>query len=50
MSKNAIYLLQDPEKLAQFRINALERAKYFSLERILPMYEALYLNSLKTRI
>ncbi len=42
MAKNAITLLESPELMAQFRKNALARAKHFSLERVLPMYEDIY--------
>lgn len=42
MAKNAISLLQSEEKLNEFRANSLARAKYFSLERVLPMYEEIY--------
>ncbi len=42
MAKNAIRLFSDEEMLAQFKKNALERAKEFDIEKILPMYEAYY--------
>ncbi len=42
MAKNALSLLNSPEKLNDFRKNALARAKLFSLERILPMYGEIY--------
>lgn len=42
MAKNALLLLQNPEMLAQFRINALEQAKRFDISFILPKYEAYY--------
>lgn len=42
MAKNAISLLESKEKLNEFKANALERAKFFSLERVLPMYEEIY--------
>ena len=41
MVKNALYVLDDAH-LAQFKANALARAKEFELSRILPMYEAYY--------
>ena len=44
MAKNALTLLESPEKMKQFRANALERAKLFSLERVLPQYEDIYLS------
>lgn len=42
MAKNSIKLLNDKAKLSEFRVNAIKRAKEFSLEAILPEYEALY--------
>ncbi len=42
MAKNAISLLEDDEKLNQFKHNALERAKVFDIENILPLYERYY--------
>jgi L-malate glycosyltransferase len=42
MAANALMLLESPEKMATFRKNALDRAKYFSLDRILPLYENIY--------
>ena len=41
MVKNALYVLSD-DHLAQFKQNALARAKEFELSRILPLYEAYY--------
>ena len=42
MVKNAIYILEDDERLAQFKRNALEHAKKFDIKNIMPMYEVLY--------
>jgi N-acetyl-alpha-D-glucosaminyl L-malate synthase BshA len=42
MGRNALLILKDEDTLNVFRKNALERAKDFSLERVLPMYEAVY--------
>jgi len=42
MAKNAIYLLKDDTILEQFKRNAREHTKQFSLENILPVYEELY--------
>ena len=42
MAKNAIYILQDRERLAEFKSNALKRAKEFDLSIILPLYENYY--------
>lgn len=42
MAKNAIYLLKNESVFQQFRLNALKRAKVFSLENVLPLYEGIY--------
>ena len=42
MAKNALILLKDEEKLTIFKQNALQRAKDFSIDKVLPMYEELY--------
>jgi glycosyltransferase involved in cell wall biosynthesis len=42
MAKHAIDLLKDEAKLALFKKNAYRQAKRFSLENIMPMYEAYY--------
>ncbi len=42
MAKNAIHILSDDATLNQFRANAIKQAKAFSLENILPQYEAYY--------
>jgi N-acetyl-alpha-D-glucosaminyl L-malate synthase BshA len=42
MAKNAIHILEDDERLAKFKHNALEQAKKFELKNILPMYEKMY--------
>lgn len=42
MAKNAIHILSDDKRLEEFRKNAFEQAKRFSLENILPMYESYY--------
>jgi N-acetyl-alpha-D-glucosaminyl L-malate synthase BshA len=43
MAKNMIQLLH-PDNLPTFKINAKERSKVFSLEKILPLYEEIYRN------
>jgi hypothetical protein len=48
MAKNAIYLLEDEERLKTFKTNALAQAKRFDLENILPMYERYYDQVCKT--
>jgi L-malate glycosyltransferase len=42
MAEKAIYILEDEERLQQFKNNALERAKQFDLANILPVYENYY--------
>ncbi|TYP99086.1 N-acetyl-alpha-D-glucosaminyl L-malate synthase BshA [Tenacibaculum adriaticum] len=42
MAKNAIYLLKSDVVLNQFKQNAKEHTKQFSLENILPAYEDIY--------
>ena len=43
MVKNALAILKDEKTLEKFRSNAFLQAQKFSVERILPMYEKLYL-------
>lgn len=42
MSENAIKILDDDETLHQFKLNALQRSKEFSYDKIIPIYERLY--------
>ena len=42
MAKNAMLILKDEETLKQFKKNAIMQANKFSLENILPQYEAYY--------
>jgi N-acetyl-alpha-D-glucosaminyl L-malate synthase BshA len=42
MAEKAIYMLEDEARLAQFKDNALARAKEFDLANILPQYENYY--------
>lgn len=48
MSAYAIDLLSDEKRFQQFRQQALEQAKKFSLPEILPMYENLYTSVMKS--
>ncbi|POY39289.1 N-acetyl-alpha-D-glucosaminyl L-malate synthase BshA [Solitalea longa] len=43
MAKNAIYILEDDERLAKFKEQALARAKEFDINYIMPLYEQFYL-------
>ncbi len=47
MARNAIDLLTNEKKLHQFKEQALKRAKDFSIEKVLPMYEDLYMSVVK---
>ena len=42
MVAHGLALLQNPEKLMEFKINAFEHAKGFGIESIVPKYEAAY--------
>ena len=42
MAKNAIHILEDDNRLLQFKKNALEHARIFDIQRILPIYQSLY--------
>lgn len=42
MAAHAIYILQDDERLEQFKENAFKRAQDFDVSHILPVYEAYY--------
>ena len=42
MAKRTLELLQDEEKLAQFKKNAFAQAQKFDIKNILPQYEAFY--------
>jgi N-acetyl-alpha-D-glucosaminyl L-malate synthase BshA len=42
MAKNAIHILENDERLEQFKKGAVERAMDFDIAKILPLYEALY--------
>lgn len=42
MAKNAIYILEDDQRLEEFKMRAHENARKFSIEKILPLYEEVY--------
>jgi N-acetyl-alpha-D-glucosaminyl L-malate synthase BshA len=42
MAKNGIYILEDLDRLQQFKQNALAQAKKFSLDHVLPAYLEVY--------
>ena len=42
MADNAIYILEDENRLNQFKENAFNQAKKFSIDKVLPLYESVY--------
>lgn len=42
MAKNGIFILEDLERLQEFKQNALAQAKRFSLQNVLPAYKEVY--------
>lgn len=42
MAKNAIYILENEERMFEFKKNAFEKAQEFHIDKILPMYENFY--------
>jgi glycosyltransferase involved in cell wall biosynthesis len=42
MAKNAIHILEDEARLAQFKRNAFAQAQQFDIAKILPMYVSYY--------
>ncbi|MGB5362264.1 MAG: N-acetyl-alpha-D-glucosaminyl L-malate synthase BshA, partial [Aureibaculum sp.] len=42
MANKAIYILEDDNRLKEFKMNAFNFAKKFSIENILPLYEDVY--------
>lgn len=47
MSKNAIHILSDAQRLSEFKSNAKRVAKTFDIHKIVPQYEAIYEDTLK---
>jgi len=43
MAKNALYILEDDKRLAEFKNEALMNAHKYSIEKIVPQYEDLYM-------
>ncbi len=50
MAKNAISILKEDAVLNQFKKNAKEHTKKFSLQNILPVYEEIYKSCYKTKV
>ncbi len=42
MAKNGIFILEDMDRMQQFKLNAFAQAKQFSLQKILPDYKDVY--------
>ncbi|HEY9560103.1 MAG TPA: glycosyltransferase, partial [Anseongella sp.] len=42
MAKKAIEIVEDEDRLQQFKKNALERAREFDIKHIMPIYEDYY--------
>jgi N-acetyl-alpha-D-glucosaminyl L-malate synthase BshA len=42
MAKNGVFILKDDETLLRFKQNALEQAKQFSMQNVLPSYKEVY--------
>ena len=42
MAKNALYILENDERLEKFKDNAFKQATRFSLENVLPHYKSIY--------
>ncbi|MEY8870136.1 N-acetyl-alpha-D-glucosaminyl L-malate synthase BshA [Meridianimaribacter flavus] len=47
MSKNAVHILSNEERLATFKQNAREEAAKFDIHKIVPQYEAIYKDTLQ---
>jgi N-acetyl-alpha-D-glucosaminyl L-malate synthase BshA len=50
MAKNTISILKDDAILEQFKMNAKEHTKKFSLQNILPVYEDIYKSCYKSKV
>ncbi len=46
MTKNALYILKDKTRLETFKANARKEALKFDLHKIVPQYEAIYMDTL----
>ena len=50
MAKNAIYILEDPERLEKFKNEAKRVSGEFAISKIVPMYEQIYQRALKNSL
>lgn len=48
MSQHAIYILNDTDRLQQFKKGAIEQARKFEKQHVIPMYEKLYAEVIET--
>lgn len=46
MAENALKIIRDEKTLQEFKAEALETAKQFDIQNILPLYEELYLRAI----
>jgi glycosyltransferase involved in cell wall biosynthesis len=49
MATNAKSILKDEENLKKFKRNAREQARTFDIEKVVPQYERLYMQTLQTK-
>ena len=49
MAKNAISILKDDEILATFKMNALQEAQKFDIQKVVPLYEEIYQRAYDSR-
>lgn len=50
MSKNAIYILSDAKRLQEFKNNAKKASAKFSISEVVPMYEAIYKDTIEKKL
>lgn len=50
MAKNAIFILENPERLEIFKTNARRVAEKFDIEKILPYYEEVYREAISKKV
>jgi glycosyltransferase involved in cell wall biosynthesis len=50
MAEKGIYILENEERLLQFKANALARALEFDINNIVPVYEKFYAKVLSAQI
>ncbi|MEM6515129.1 MAG: N-acetyl-alpha-D-glucosaminyl L-malate synthase BshA [Bacteroidota bacterium] len=50
MAKNAIHILESPDRLKNFKNNARNVSRDFSISKVVPQYEAIYKSALKENL